>query len=856
MEEKKPTTSDTLRQKAESLLKRLPSEKSRDTHHADIMKVLHELHVHQIELELQNEELQRTHYALEKSRSDYMRLYHDAPVGYIVLDQSGITRKVNHTFAQMLGVKPETISGTPFADFLVDDDRAIFRARLKAFYKNPIEKQIDVRLARSGTPFHVSLRAIVNQDLPPSISGSSNELLVTVTDISERYLYQNALEEKTKELEDILSSISDGFISLDMELRVHYFNNAAEQLLKIKRQEVLGCHLVDAFPVAKGSEFETRFQKALQTGAVQHFETHFNQTPHNEWFEVSAYPYGDGLSVFFRVITARKQAENALRQSEERFRSYIEHSPYGVFVTTSDGDLEKVNPAFSAMTGLSVDQLLGLNIKKLFLPELFPENFSSLKQFQREARYINSEGKIGWAALSTVSIDQQKLLSFVEEITERKEIQRELLQSQRALSLYNKIATIFLVSKDEDLFHDVLDLLLDSFSCQFGYVGYIDDAGDLVCPTMTRDIWQKCNLENKDIVFRKKDWAGLWGRSLLEEKPLIANENLTSPEGHIVINNALAVPVMHHDKVIGQFVLANKEDGFSEADLKLLESTAKQTAPILQSLLDGIQQEKLQKRLDAVNRQLDKMESLNRMAGAIAHNYNNLLTIIMGGIELAVDDLPEQYRNVHQYLKDALQASKHGAEIGAMLLTYLGHTIKDESPVDLTQLASRSLASFTHEKWNNVELQKDFTTTPVVISADPKLVEKLLHNFLANAVEALDKEGGTVTVKVDSVKPEHIGQRNRFPLEWQPQSEYYARLTVADSGCGIDPANMEKLFDPFYSEKFTGRGMGLAMVLGIVKIYSGVITVESTRNYGSTFRVFLPLLPAEELQPDHTLEPA
>ncbi|MEE4242547.1 MAG: PAS domain S-box protein [Desulfopila sp.] len=845
MEEKKNTISDALREKAESLLKQLPEEKSRDTH-SDIMKVLHELHVHQIELELQNEELQRAHNALEKSRSNYMRLYHDAPVGYIVLDQSGITRKVNQTFAQMLGAEPETISGTPFADFLVGEDRAIFRARLKAFYRNPIDKQIDVRLARSGTPFHVSLRAIINEDLPPSISGSSNELLVTVTDISERHRYQTALEEKTKELEDILSSISDGFISLDTQLKIHYFNNAAEQLLRIKRHEVLDRYLFDAFPFARGSEFETWFQKALHSGEVQHFETHFDQTPHNEWFEVSAYPYGDGLSVFFRIITERKLAENALRQSEERFRSYIEHSPYGVFVTTSEGDFQKVNPAFCTMTGLSVDELRGLNINKIFLPELFPENVSRPKQFQREVRYINCDGKIGWASLSTVKIDQNKFLSFVEEISERKNIQRELLESQRALSLYNKIATTFLVSRDEDLFHNVLDLLLDSFSCEFGYVGYINDAGDLVCPTMTRDIWEKCSLDNKDIVFRKKDWAGLWGQSLLEERPLVANENLAAPTGHIALHNALAVPVMHHSRVIGQFVLANKEDGFSEADLNLLESTAKQTAPILQSLLDRIQQEKLQKRLDIVNRQLDKVESLNRMAAAIAHNYNNLLTIIMGGIELAIEDLPEHYHDTRRHLKDALQASRHGANIGGMLLTYLGHAMKDEKPLDLGRLTSESIANFSHEKRWEVEIHTHLPEESVIVSADSQLIEKMLYNFLINSAEAMENGGGTISVKVDSAVPAEIETQNRFPVEWQAQVDHYARLTIRDDGCGIDQVNIKKLFDPFYSEKFTGRGMGLATVLGVVKIYKGAITVESTRNQGSTFRIYLPLLHQED----------
>ena len=183
--------SDRLREKAEKLLDKLPSAESSKTHD-DLLQVVHELHVHQIELELQNEELLQAHKALEQSRENYMRLYHDAPVGYVVLDQSGITRKVNKTFAEMLSDDPSAMSGTPFADFLVPDDQPIFRARLKAFYKNPVNKQIDVRLARNGMPFHVSLTAIVDDDNHQS--ERPNELLVTVTDINERQKTQDALE--------------------------------------------------------------------------------------------------------------------------------------------------------------------------------------------------------------------------------------------------------------------------------------------------------------------------------------------------------------------------------------------------------------------------------------------------------------------------------------------------------------------------------------------------------------------------------------------------------------------------------------------------------------------------------------
>ncbi len=836
--------SDVLRQKAEDLLAKLPAEQSAASN-TDILNVIHELHVHQIELELQNEELQTAYRSLEKTKSDYMRLYHQAPVGYVVLDQWGITRKVNKTFAAMLDRDDASMSGTPFADFLVAEDRAIFRARLKAFYKNPFEKQIDVRLSQQGKPLYVSLRAIVNAEDLTEAGGPFKELLVTVTDISESHEYQVALEKSRRDLEEILSSISDGFMALDESFRILYFNSAAEQILKADRQDVLGRELFEAFPMAQGSYFENRYRKALEAGEVVHFETYFSEPPFDDWFEVTAYPYQDGLSVFFRVITARKLAEKALKESEERFRSYIENSPYGVIVSTRTGDFRQANPAICRITGFTADQILQKNMRDIFFlpsPQEDTENkavFSSLTK--KEVRYIDKDASIGWASISTVEIGKNRYLSFVEEISQRKRVENDLSESQRALALYNRVATIFLTSAEDSIFDDVLDQLLETFSCSYGYFGYIDQEGELVCPTMTRDIWDRCEIEDKDTCFPPSCWGGLWGRSLIEKKALLANDNLTAPQGHIHLNNAMAVPILNHDRLIGQFALANKDTGFTETDLKLLESTARQTAPILQSLLDRVEKEKLKERLENVNRQLDKVEGLNRMAAATAHNYNNLLTIIMGSIELAIEELPAPESKIRASLNDALKASQNGADIGAMLLIYLGHTVKGQAALDLSRLAAEYIERFTHMHKDNVDIVFSPTKQPPVISADPELMEKLLHSLLANAVESLEGGTGKITVKVDTKTKEQIPPQKWFPMEWRPANDRYGLLEISDSGCGIAAGNIDKLFDPFYSEKFTGRGMGLAMVQGIIRIYNGVVTVDTVRGEGSVFRVFLPL---------------
>jgi signal transduction histidine kinase len=387
----------------------------------------------------------------------------------------------------------------------------------------------------------------------------------------------------------------------------------------------------------------------------------------------------------------------------------------------------------------------------------------------------------------------------------------------------------------------VLNLLLQTFNSELGYVGYINSDGDLVCPTLTRQVWDQCQIPDKTITFPKKSWGGLWGQSLLERRSLIANEKLRSPVGHLSLENAMAVPLINHDRVIGQFVLANKKGGYSSRDLELAENAATQTAPILQSLLDKTEQQRLKSKLDRVNRELHKIESLNRMAGAIAHNYNNLLTVVMGGIEMALEVLPDNNDRVRNSLNYALQASSKGGEIGQMLLMYLGQTKGNEVIVDTLQVTKEFLHKYTKEINSAVTIEFNPPEQSPVISVDPKHIDKILSNIFTNAIESQTPEDSPVTLNIFSASPESIFANQCFPMEWRPLDESYVCFEVRDHGCGIDSKNIEKLFDPYYSDKFTGRGMGLAIVHGIVQIYNGVITVESMIGKGSTFRIYLPI---------------
>jgi PAS domain S-box-containing protein len=244
--------------------------------------------------------------------------------------------------------------------------------------------------------------------------------------------------------------------------------------------------------------------------------------------------------------------------------------------------------------------------------------------------------------------------------------------------------------------------------------------------------------------------------------------------------------------------------------------------------------------IEVQNRQLQKSESLGRMAGAIAHHFNNKLGAVIGNLELALTELPKG-GNPQARIIAAMKASGKAAEMSSMMLTYVGQSFEQRELLDLSDACVRGLPMIQAVMPANVVLKKDLPVRGPIVSTNADYIQQALTNLLTNAWEAIGTESGTVSLCVKTVSLAQISTAKRYPIDWQAQYTAYACLEVADTGCGIEDRDIEKIFDPFYSNKFTGRGMGLPVVLGILKTHNGVLTVESIPNQGSTFRIFFPL---------------
>ncbi|SHO52751.1 PAS domain S-box-containing protein [Desulfopila aestuarii DSM 18488] len=239
-------------------------------------------------------------------------------------------------------------------------------------------------------------------------------------------------------------------------------------------------------------------------------------------------------------------------------------------------------------------------------------------------------------------------------------------------------------------------------------------------------------------------------------------------------------------------------------------------------------------------RQINKTTSLQRMGGAIAHHFNNKLQVVIGYLELAMEQLSIS-ETARYSVVSALDAADQAAQVSRMMLTYLGQVKSKREPCDLAVICQECLPTLKNRLRRGLKLEADLHAPGPVINTSTKEIRQILLNTVSNASDATTDDHGCISLRVTVSLATEIASQHRFPQDWQPKDSSYACLEIRDSGCGLSESEIEEIFDPFYSTKLIGRGLGLPVVKGIVKAHGGVVTVESSQSTGSTFRSYFPL---------------
>ncbi|MGD9781409.1 MAG: transporter substrate-binding domain-containing protein [Kiritimatiellia bacterium] len=248
-----------------------------------------------------------------------------------------------------------------------------------------------------------------------------------------------------------------------------------------------------------------------------------------------------------------------------------------------------------------------------------------------------------------------------------------------------------------------------------------------------------------------------------------------------------------------------------------------------------------EKRLNVERRlqEAQKLESLALLAGGVAHDFNNLLTAILGNVDLALLDLP-QSSPARADLLTAMTATHRAAGLAQQMLAFSGKGRFAVESMHVPDVVHEIAQILRVSISKNADLRLHFPDALPAIEADASQLRQVVMNLVLNASEALDNQPGTIDVSAGVVEGSSLPPSRLWPHEKLADGPYLF-IEVADTGSGIPPDILEKIFDPFFSTKFTGRGLGLAAVLGILRSHKGAIQVDSAPGQGTNFRVFFPV---------------
>jgi PAS domain S-box-containing protein len=247
--------------------------------------------------------------------------------------------------------------------------------------------------------------------------------------------------------------------------------------------------------------------------------------------------------------------------------------------------------------------------------------------------------------------------------------------------------------------------------------------------------------------------------------------------------------------------------------------------------------EEEKKRLGAYLDQVRKMEALGTLAGGIAHDFNNLLCIILGFTELVIADLPGGSPN-RSKLEKVLEACLRAKDVVKQILTFSRPDDVDLKPLKISPIIREALKFLRSSIPANIDIQLDIKAESDVVAADPVKINQVIINICNNAFYAMKEQGGVLEVILEAV---NLAGTALIPGH-QLKPGLYVKLTIRDTGPGMEPGVMQRIFEPYFTTKSVGEGtgMGLAVVHGIVKKHGGAVTVQSEPGKGSTFQVYFP----------------
>ncbi len=530
------------------------------------------------------------------------------------------------------------------------------------------------------------------------------------------------------------------------------------------------------------------------------------------WFDTRAVPLRDAKGRIIKWIGSstdiqdQREVQEELRKGEQRFRTVVETGPDAIFIQTR-GCFAYLNPTAVRLFGAtSAEQLIGRSVLDHFHPDYrdaVRQRIQQLNQEHQVAPLVNEQiircnGEavdVEVSAVPFVYKGEHGALVFARDITLRKKVEQQLLLRGSALkAAANSIA--ILDNRGEIIW------INPAFTKLTGY-----DESEVFGKSL-----RLTRTEAQDEAF----YTGMW-QSVITGNVWRGELQGRRKDGSVYTEEMTITPVYDEDRRITHFI-AVKQD-----------ISARKTA------------EEDRKRLEAQLLQAQKMEAIGRFSGGIAHDFNNILAAVAGNARIASEELPPAH-SARTQIEEIEKAVIRARDLVRRLLTFTRHEESVRVPMDLPLAIEEAVRMLRPLLPAMIEIRSRCIGPIPRISGDATQIHQIIMNLGTNAMYAMADLGGVLELDLEAVTIDATQARETPELS----EGRFVRLTVCDTGCGMDDSTAEHIFEPFFTTKGVGEGtgLGLSMVHGIMKSHKGVITVYSLAGRGTIFRLYFPAMEA------------
>ena len=729
------------------------------------------------------------------------------PAGILVLSGTKKVLSANQSFLNTFGLERVKVEGRGIEDILTFQESPLTFDG--TFWATLLSGPMLASVSVAGRPDFHCVRLTLN---PMGSPIGEPRSILAIEDLTESERLRAAVESSERRLSDIVQSVDAIVWELSAETgRFTFVSQRAEELLGHPVSKwIQGPEFgVPCVHPADRTGFREVFLKALREGSDQSAD--FRTLTFNGrevWLRniIRAVKDEAGRTVRLRGvmvdITEHRQAERALQRSEELFSKAFHASPAAMCLSRiEDGRFLNVNDSLLRMLGCRREEVVGFTASQVGLwkdPSDRERMIQSLLTHRSvrdyAARLRTRNGEILEALISAEMIELENdpcLLATIQDVTEKKWSEQALRESEVRKSA-------------------ILESALDAI-ITLDFTGHILEFNSAAEKTFGRLREEVLGENASEVIF---------ANASRDDQPF----DLANPA-------AWSDPSLRGKRF--EIVARRADASPFPAELAITSVELRGRSLITIYLRDLTERKALEKQLW----HSQKLEAVGRLAGGVAHDFNNILTVIDGYSDLLLMDMPEG-APARRGLEEIRKAGERAASLTRQLLAFSRRQVLAPQVMDLNDVIGNVNKMLRRLIGEDIELVTVLRPGISPVKADPGQIEQVLVNLVVNARDALP-QGGVLSVETESVEfNESVAGRHAVPI---PPGEY-VMLAVADNGCGMDAETQSHIFEPFFTTKEQGKGtgLGLATVYGIVKQSGGFIWVYSEPGQGSTFKVYLP----------------